>query len=326
MEIGKLFFSTSVIFCRTNILSLLKNSTMSKRESLSRYNLIIKKLRKCPSDFNEILSYLEFESDLQKYNFVISKRTFLRDLDDIRSLYNIDIKYDFSRRKYYIDTEDHPEVQNKILETFDLFNALNISERISDNICFEKGESKGTENIHGILHSITNRLQITFSHKKYYSDKETKRLLDPYALKEYKNRWYVLGKDQKDMRIKNFALGRISNLEIMTAKFEIPTDFNVNRYYEHCFGVIPRNDNEVSEIILSFSPIQGKYIKSMPLHQSQEILVDNDDELKIRLKMFITHDFVMELLSYSYKVKVISPQSLCDELKRNNIKSLKNYE
>jgi predicted DNA-binding transcriptional regulator YafY len=64
----------------------------------------------------------------------------------------------------------------------------------------------------------------------------------------------------------------------------------------------------------------------MPLHQSQEILVDNDDEVKIQLNMFITHDFVMELLSHSYKVKVISPQSLCDELKRNHIKALKNYE
>lgn len=299
---------------------------MSKREALSRYNLIIKKLRSCPSDFNEIISYLEFESDLQKYNFVISKRTFLRDLDDIRSLYNIDIQYDFSRRKYYIDTEDQPEVQNKILETFDLFNALNISERIADDIHFEKHESKGTENIHGVLHAIKNRLQISFTHKKYYSEIETNRILEPYALKEYKNRWYVLGKDLKDLRIKNFALDRISKFEIRKMKFNRPIDFNVNEYYEHCFGVIPRDDQEVSEIVLSFTPMQGKYIKSMPLHHSQEVLIDNDKELRIKLNMFITHDFIMELLSYSYTVKVVLPQSLRDELKINYIKSLKQYE
>ncbi|MDD2634960.1 MAG: WYL domain-containing protein [Bacteroidales bacterium] len=299
---------------------------MSKREALSRYNLIIKKLRNCPSDFNEIISYLEFESDLQNYNFVISKRTFLRDLDDIRSLYNIDIQYDFSRRKYFIDTADQPEVQNKILETFDLFNALNISERIADSIHFEKRESKGTENINGMLHAIKNKLQISFNHKKYYSDKETKRLLEPYALKEYKNRWYILGKDQKDMRIKNFALDRISEFEVKRVKFKLPPDFSVNKYYEHSFGVIVNNEKEVSEIVLSFTHIQGKYIKSMPLHHTQEILVDNSDELRIKLKMFITHDFVMELLSHSYKVKVIAPQSLCDELKRNYMKALNNYE
>ena len=71
---------------------------MSKIESISRYNLIIKKLRKHSATFKEIADSLAIESELREYNFNVSKRTFLRDLDDIRLIYNIDIRYDFSKK------------------------------------------------------------------------------------------------------------------------------------------------------------------------------------------------------------------------------------
>ena len=85
---------------------------MSKRESISRYNLIIKKLRKLPCTFDEIADYLSRESELQSYNFNVSKRTFQRDLDDIRSLFNIDIQYDFSGKVYSINNEEQQEVND----------------------------------------------------------------------------------------------------------------------------------------------------------------------------------------------------------------------
>ncbi|HCN83891.1 MAG TPA: WYL domain-containing protein, partial [Sphingobacteriaceae bacterium] len=81
---------------------------MSKRESLSRYNLIINKLRKHPADFKSISDHLERESEIQEYNFKVSKRTFQRDLDDIRSLFHIDVQYDFSRKVYFIDDARQP--------------------------------------------------------------------------------------------------------------------------------------------------------------------------------------------------------------------------
>jgi hypothetical protein len=59
-------------------------------------------------------------------------------------------------------------------------------------------------------------------------------------------------------------------------------------------------------VILSFGPFQGKYIKSLPLHNTQEIIEDTDDELRIRLTLYLTHDFLMELLAYGDTVKVIN--------------------
>jgi predicted DNA-binding transcriptional regulator YafY len=298
---------------------------MSKRESIARYNLIIKKLRKQPLSFSEISDYLAFESDLQEYNFNVSKRTFQRDIEDIRSVYNIDIQYDFSRKVYYIDFDEQPEVNERILEAFDTFNALNISERLSNFIHFEKRRPQGTEYLYGLLHAIKNKVQISFSYQKFWEDEITHRIAEPYALKEFKNRWYVLANDLKDKKVKSFALDRLSELEITKKKFQLHNDFNVNEHFRYCFGIISPNEHKPQEIILSFDPFQGKYIKTLPLHESQEILTDNDDELIIKLTLFITHDFFMEILSFGDNVKVIKPVSLITDLKKVYENALKLY-
>ena len=298
---------------------------MSKRESITRYSLIIKKLRKKPASFNEISEYLLLESELQEYNFNVSKRTFKRDLEDISSLYNIDIVYDFSRKVYFIDFDEQPEVNERIFEAFDTFNALNISDRLSDYIHFEKRRPQGTENLYGLLHAIKNKVQICFKYHKFWEDDNSLRVVEPYALKEFKNRWYVLANDLKDNRVKSFALDRLSDLEITNKKFQLPNNFNTNEHFKFSFGIISPNGHEPQEVILSFDPFQGKYIKTLPLHESQEILKDNEQELLIKLSLYITHDFFMEVLSFGENVKVIQPESLISDLKNTNRKVLNLY-
>lgn len=297
---------------------------MSKRESIARYNLIIKKLRRKPATFVEIEDYLALESEIQAYNFNISKRTFQRDRDDIRALYNIDILFDFSKKVYYIDFDEQPEANERILEAFDIFNALNLTERLSKHIHFEKRKPQGTEHLYGVLHAIKNRIQIKFTYQKYWEDELTERIVEPYALKEFKNRWYILSKDSGDNKIKSFSLDRLSDLKILNKKFNFPKDFDVNEHYRYCFGIISPNDHEPEDVILSFNAFQGKYIKSLPLHDSQQILIDNEDELRIQLKLFITHDFFMELLSFGENLKILKPQTLINNLKSTvrNIQSI----
>jgi predicted DNA-binding transcriptional regulator YafY len=298
---------------------------MSTTESLSRYNLIIKKVRRNPATFKEIEDYLKFESELQGCDFLISKRTFQRDLNSIRSIFNIDILFDFSQRVYYLDVDQQQEVNKRILEAFDIFNALNISERLSDHIHFEKRRSQGTEHLYGILHAIKNQVQVSFTYQKYSEDSLSARMVEPYALKEFKNRWYILANDLKDESVKTFALDRISELEISKKKFQFPKDFNISEYYRDCFGIMGPNEDIPEEIILSLDPVQGKYIKSLPLHESQEILIDTDDELRIKLTLYITHDFYMELLSMGEDVRVIKPASLIKKLKTTYYNCLSLY-
>jgi len=268
---------------------------------------------------------LSEESEIQSYNLNISKRSFQRDLADIRAIYNIDIQYDFSRGAYFIDFEGQTEMQERVIEALNTFNALNLSDKLSSVIHFEKRKPKGTENLHGLLHAIKNKFQIRFTHQKYWDDEPTNRIVEPYALKEFKNRWYVLAKDLNDNKTKSFAMDRLTNLEITKQKFKYSNNFNVYEHYRYCFGIISPNEQKPQEIILSFDTLKGKYIKSLPLHESQQIIKDDNKEFRIRLNLVVTLDFVMEILSHGSSVKVIKPASLIKQLKTAYTDALAQY-
>lgn len=298
---------------------------MAKRETLTRHHLIIRKLRQNPATFEEIVSYLRQESELQGYDFVISKRTFQRDIADIRSVFDIDIQYDFSEKAYYIAFNGSEESHERIFEAYDVFNALRVNERLSKYIHFEDRKPKGTEHLYGLLHAIKNNLEIKFTYQKFWKDKLSQRYTEPYALKEFKNRWYVIAKDKKDEAIKIFALDRLSNPEITSQKFRYPRGFNVEEYFRYCFGIVSPIGQEPQDIILSFTPFQGKYIKTLPLHTTQKILIDDEKETRIQLKLCLTHDLLMELLSFGNELKVMEPQTLVNQIKDAHEKAAQRY-
>jgi len=239
-----------------------------------------------------------------------------RDIREIRNTFGIDIEYSISVKGYFISQN---EIENmnfqRMIEAFDMFNSLNLAQDLTPFIHLEKRRPQGTENLYGLLHAIKNKYQIKFSYQKFWEDEISLRTVEPYALKEFKNRWYLLANDLKDHTIKSFALDRLSALNITAKKFQFQADFNVTEYFKHCFGIIRPDNAQPQEVILSFEPFQGKYIKSLPLHESQLIIQDNEDELLIQLTMFVTHDFFMELLSFGENVKVIQPASLIADLK-----------
>lgn len=305
---------------------------MSKRGYISRYLLILKKLKAKPfCAYEELQSFIENQVDYLQMqddtlNIGFSKRTLQRDIREIRNVFGVDIEYSKSGKGYFI-SESESENMNfqRMIEAFDIFNTLNFSQDMTPYIHLEKRQPQGTENLYGLLHAIKNKLQINFSYQKFWEDEITNRAVEPYGLKEFKNRWYILAKDLKDVEIKSFALDRLSNLEITKKSFKYPKTLDIEENYRYCFGIISPNGEEPQEIVLSFDPIQGKYIKSLPLHKTQEILVDNDKELQIKLKLCVTFDLVMELLSFGESMKVIKPKSLIKEIKEAHQSAYKQY-
>lgn len=300
---------------------------MSKRVSIARYSLIINKLRRRPASFDEILDCLKIESEIQSYNFVISKRTFQRDLNDIRSLYGIEIYNDKRNNVYYIDHQEGVVINERILEAYDTFNALSLSDRIAEHIEFDVRSSLGTENLHGFLHAIKNKFQVTFHYQSFTDSKPSIRRVEPYFLKEYKGRWYLVSVDCKDKSIKSFALDRLTDLGVSKSPFVIDKPDNMDRYYEHSFGIVgPNLTSEPENVVLKFTNRQSSYIKSLPLHASQTVVEEDDESVSVKLKVHITYDFIMELLSHGSQVKVCSPVSLIDEMKRIHFETLRQYE
>lgn len=300
---------------------------MKTKISFNRWTLIIQKLKKRPSSFDEISDFLEEESEIQGYDFTVSLRTFQRDLKDIESVFGIEVKYDRSQGVYQIIEDSNSEIKERMLEAFDTFNALQISERMSDFIHFENRKSKGVENLYGFLHAIKNKLLVTFTYHKFWKEQPENRIIEPYALKEFANRWYILGYDTSRKAIRSFALDRLSELEISKQKFNPSIVFNVEEYYKNSFGIIsPEKDQKPEEIIISCRPFQGKYFKALPFHHSQEIVKDNENELIIKLFLVPTYDFIQELLSKGNTIKILQPQSLIQEIKQLYQTALNQYE
>jgi len=291
-----------------------------------RRYLIIKKLRKQKqATFNEICDYLKRESDVQGVDLTLSKRTFNRDVIEIGEVYGIYIKYDFSAGAYSIEEDLSDELQNRRLEALDIFNALKIKERQENHIFLDNRQSTGTEQLYDLLNAINNHFQISFNYKTFQYDNIIERTVNPLAIKEFKYRWYLFGQDISNNKIKCYGLDRMFNLQLSKTTFESPTNFNLEEDLKFCFGIVSPNAEKPTSIILSFEPLNGKYIKTLPLHHTQQILLDNDTELRISLQLYLTDDFIMELLSFGDSVKVIESQELIDKLKSVYEKALKKY-
>ena len=305
---------------------------MSKRAYISRYLIILKKLKATPyTNYQDLLNHIEKQMEYLQMqddtlNMGFSKRTLQRDIKEIRNIFGITIEYSKSAKGYFISgNETENRHSQRMMEAFDLFNSLNLAQDLTPFVHLEKRRPQGTENLNGLIHAIQNKWQIRFSYQKFWEEEISQRTADPYGLKEFKNRWYVMAKDNKDGNIKSFALDRLTNLEITNSKFEFPTDYSIEENYRYCFGIIHPNDEVPQDIILSFDLTQGKYVKALPLHATQQILIDNDEELQIKLKLCISHDLVMELLSFGDNMKVLQPKSLANEIKTVHQKAYKQY-
>jgi len=304
--------------------------TMSQQKE-TRRRLIVQKLRNAKrATRKEIMDYLEFEfTEILGENFNMSNRTFERDLKAIERNSHIYIKCDKSTNRYFIEDEDEGvmEYNERFFGAMDIYNALKIDEQNRDYIFFDKRQAKGTEHLFGLLHAIKNRLQISIGYHRDFSEKVLPRKLEPLALKEFKYRWYLFARDVDDKRTKVYGLDRITDLEITKKKFPKNTEFDLAQTLKHRFGInFPKENEKPQRVVLSFTAQQGKYIKSVPLHKTQAVLIDNNKELRVCLNIFPTYDFRMELLSYGETVKVIEPKRLTKEMKNVYQTALGQYD
>jgi predicted DNA-binding transcriptional regulator YafY len=296
---------------------------MAQTDISHRQITIINLLKTRPADLKEIIKRLEEETDKK---LVANVRTIQRDFEVIREMYGITIKYDKYLSKYKIVENDEAPVNERILEAFNAFNAFKFTSDIQNYVQFEERKPMGTQHLYGILHAIKNRQMLLMQYQKFWSDEVLHRELEPYMLKEFEHRWYVVGKDRKDNRIKTYGLDRILDFQITNFKFEIATNFRPESFFANCYGILTNQEIEPVEIILSFTFEQGKYVKTLPLHPKQEILMDNEEELRIKLFLKPTYDLEMKLMSFGESMLVIQPESLQKRLVERYQEAIDLYE
>jgi len=283
---------------------------MSVRQTIKRHYKIISCLKRRAMSFEELQDDMLLDHDSIEDQLIKSQRTLQRDIKDIATIYGIVIVADRSTGKYYIKENTENTHSQRLRENFDLINAIRLTESFGKNLVFEDRKPLGTQHMSGLLHAIQNHLEVTFTYLKFYDDSISERRLKPIALKEARNRWYLIAEDMKDAIIKNFSLDRISNFVITESKFKPHNDYDIVAAFNHSFGIINGTSEQPEKIILAFTPNEGRYVKSLPLHHSQQLLTENKKEIQFSYFLIPTYDFKMELLSYGNQVKVIEPKSL----------------
>lgn len=303
---------------------------MKKDFYLTRYALIIKRLERSPATYPELEDYLlnsfEFQdAKLSSYSI----RTLQRDIKDIANLFNFDIhNKKKGDNRYYIESRPVMEVDEynqRLLESFQIMNAVNSQPDFAEFVYLESRNPRGIQNFYDLLFAIRNKRIIEFQHFKYKDQSITSRKVHPYALKESKDRWYLIALDTKDEKLKAFGLDRISDLTVNKAGFKLQEKFNLKEHFKNAFGIMNLEEEPVKVIIRSTKE-QAEYIKSSPLHHSQKIQKETDKSVDFVYDLFPTYDFIQEILSFGKQAKVIEPRSLAEKIKETLEESIRQYD
>ncbi|MDG5800813.1 WYL domain-containing protein [Marinilabiliaceae bacterium ANBcel2] len=201
-----------------------------------------------------------------------------------------------------------------------------MTNRLPQFIDYEKRRPKGTENLNGLLQAIKNNQRVRFTYHKIWTDDTQIRYIEPLALKESINRWYVVACDMEDnKKIKTFALDRISEIINTSEKFIRPNDFDVNELFKYSFGIISGAHFKPEKVKLIFYKPEAEYIRSLRLHHTQKETKETDDEIHFEMTLYITEDFIKEIVSHGSNVKVLKPNSLIRAVKEHHKEALDLY-
>ena len=139
---------------------------------------------------------------------------------------------------------------------------------------------------------------------------------------EYQHRWYIIGKTGGRKEFRTFGVDRIDDLEIQADTFEPDTRTDPVELFDNIVG-LTYSLNELEDVVLSFTPLQGKYVKTLPLHKSQEIIKENKNELIVKLTIIPNFEFKQKILMLGDSVKVIEPEWLVNDIKNKLKNALK---
>lgn len=171
----------------------------------------------------------------------------------------------------------------------------------------------GIEYLGGLFHHILYKRALCITYQSYKSDKPSKFIIHPYYLKQYNNRWFLLGWNHKLDKITNLALDRIQAMEEETISF-VNHSIDFEDYFDDIIGVTLPENGIKEKIVLKFSDAASPYILSKPLHHSQKKIVYDNGELTISIEVIPNYELESLILSFGERVQVLEPESVRNQI------------
>ena len=227
----------------------------------------------------------------------------------------------------------------KQFKGFSHFRELNgMVQKLEDKIYSEKTKQspiieietnenlKGLEFLDTIYHAIQQKQVIAIWYQSFKARRPGKIIFHAYLLKEFRNRWFVLGSKKESKNILNLALDRIEQIEMVPEeKYVANDDFNAVEHFKYVIGVTV-NSLRPTNIHLFVNKENAPYVITKPLHHTQQLIAETEQGIEIVIKVIPNYELEKEILGFGESVKVIAPESLKRRIKERLNVAVKQYE
>lgn len=246
----------------------------------------------------------------------IPERTFHRYKDAIQEMFHIDIRNNKSHGYYIENTEDlqRDKLRQWLIRTFAVENMLSESSELRKRILLEDIPS-GQQHLTPIIEAMRDGVKIRITYKSFHSAEPSTFVLAPYCVRVFRQRWYVLGTSEKGKDLRLYGLDRILTTERTDIPFVLPSRFDAEAFFANGYGVtVDKRKPEIVRILVD--TYQANYLRSLPLHRSQEETEQKEDYSVFQYFIVPTYEFIKELLSYGGALEVLSPEWLRDKIRQ----------
>ena len=245
-------------------------------------------------------------------------KTFHNHRKAIEEIFDINIVCDKKNGyKYYIENEDDMQrggVRTWLLNTFAVNNLINESHHLKRRIIFEQIPS-GQKFLTPIIGAMRDGNSLEMTYKSFWKQNEYTTEVEPYFVKVFKQRWYMIARNVYNGAMRIYALDRIHDLRQTENTFTIPKDFSAEDYFYNAFGIIIEDKCPPETVELKVYGMQREYFRTLPLHHSQKEIETKEEYSVFRYRIAPTYDLMQEILSHGGDVEVMAPANLRNEVR-----------
>ena len=178
-------------------------------------------------------------------------------------------------------------------------------------IDFEKNDNlKGLEYLDVLYQAIIKKEVLKITYQSFKARRANSFEFHSYLLKEFRNRWFLIGIKEGAAGIMNLALDRIKGVEASELWFRESEDFEAETYFKDAIGVSVSPKAKVEAVLLYVNYQHAPYVLTKPLHHSQELV--EKDHYGITISLKVQHNFELEkaILGFGEGIKVLAPEKL----------------
>ena len=260
----------------------------------------------------------------------LDKRTLRRSLDAIDEIFDIGIDCGRGRMAVYRLSESGSlrgrGVQRWMLSTMAVAGVVRDARHLQERILLENVPS-GDLMLTEVTRAMQSNHLLHIRYQKFVDSEPYEADVEPYCLKLFHQRWYLLAHRPERSYLAMYALDRMLSAVETQQGFTLPDSFDSERHFAHMFGVFQpgKDENAPSRVILRTFNGEWNYLQTLPLHSSQTQMgkgktEQGEEYVDFKLMVYPTLDFKLELLSRITNIEILAPltlrQDICEMLKK----------